>query len=79
MDAVNLSYNTLKKDLVMATIFYLVVGICAELGGIICGIGAIFTIPVMPIAIAMLYRDYLGFANPPMPPDAPASQAPVGP
>lgn len=65
MDAITLSWNTLKKDVVMASIFFFVIGFCAEIGGVACGIGALFTLPVLPIAISMLYRDYLGFASTP--------------
>lgn len=63
MDAIKLSMETLKKDVVMATIFYFVIAICAGIGGVACGIGLAFTFPVLPIAVSMLYRDYLGFAS----------------
>jgi len=63
MDAVNESINMLKKDWLMAAVFFLVIGICGEIGGVACGIGAILTLPVIPVAIAMLYRDYFGFAS----------------
>lgn len=65
MDAINLSWNTLKKDIVMAAVFFFVIGLCAEIGAVAIGIGVLFTFPVLPIAIAMLYRDYLGFASTP--------------
>jgi uncharacterized membrane protein len=63
MDAMKLSIDTLKNEVVMATLFYLVVGIAAGIGGVACGIGLVFTIPVLPIAIAMLYRDHFGFTS----------------
>lgn len=60
VDAMKLSFETLKKDVAMAAIFYFVIGLCASIGGVACGIGAVFTFPVMPLAIAMVYRDYFG-------------------
>jgi hypothetical protein len=61
-DAMKLSFETLKKDVVMAAVFFLVIGLCASIGFVACGIGIFFTFPVMPLAIAMLYRDYFGGA-----------------
>lgn len=63
MDAINASINALKKDVVMAALFFFVIGICAGVGEVLCFIGVILTLPVAPIAIAMLYRDYIGFAS----------------
>lgn len=60
MPALQLSFETLKKDAVMAILFYIAVGICAGLGAIACGIGVILTLPVFPVAVMMLYRDYFG-------------------
>jgi uncharacterized membrane protein len=63
VDAMKLSVETLKNDIVMATLFYLVIGLCAGIGAVACGIGIVFTIPVLPLAIAMLYRDHFGFTS----------------
>jgi len=70
MDAINESINTLKKDWLMAALFYFVIGFCAGIGEIACIIGIVVTLPVYPLAISMLYRDYLGFANPAPEPSA---------
>jgi uncharacterized membrane protein len=56
MEAISKSIDMLKKDWLMATLFFLVVSICSW---ILFGL----TIGVMPIALALLYRDYFGFAS----------------
>lgn len=72
VDAMKLSFETLKKEAVMAAVFFFVIGICAGIGGVACGIGAIFTFPVLPLSVAMLYRDYFNSAGGPADP-APAT------
>src|SRR5205085_2723588 len=58
VDAVKLSFETLKPDLVMATLFYIVVTIVGQIGGAACVIGALFTYPLFFLSIAILYRDF---------------------
>ncbi len=60
MPALQMSFETLKKDAVMATIFIFVLAIASYIGAIGCGIGLCLTLPVFPVAIMMLYRDYFG-------------------
>ena len=63
MAAITLSIETLKKDWLLAALFYLVISICAGLGAIACVIGVILTLAVLPFGVSMLYRDYLGFQS----------------
>lgn len=58
MDAMKASWDALKGDVVMATVFYLVVSIIAQLGAIACYVGLLFTLPLMPLSIAIVYRDF---------------------
>jgi len=58
MDAMQQSFNTLKSDWLMATLFYFVLCFLAGLGGVIFGIGIIFTLPLFFLGIAIVYRDF---------------------
>lgn len=60
MQAIQLSYETLKSDALMAILFMLVLGLCAGIGSVVCFVGAAITLPVLPVAVMMLYRDYFG-------------------
>lgn len=65
MDAISRSISLLQKEIVMAAIFFLVAMLC---GWIPLGL----LIAVYPISVAILYRDYVGFANAPAVEAAPA-------
>jgi uncharacterized membrane protein len=58
IDAMKLSFETLKPDLVMATLFYVVVAVVGEIGMVGCGIGILFTLPLFFLSIAIAYRDF---------------------
>jgi uncharacterized membrane protein len=58
VDAIKKSIETLKADMWPALGYYLVFAIVASLGALACGIGMLFTLPLMPLGIALLYRDY---------------------
>jgi uncharacterized membrane protein len=89
VDALTTSFNTLKRDILMATLLYLVLIILAAVGGMLCGIGALFTTPLIFLSIALVYRDFFpeqfaatGPLDPMAPPPAgppPAAPPPAGP
>ncbi|HVT13850.1 MAG TPA: hypothetical protein VHE55_16425 [Fimbriimonadaceae bacterium] len=58
MAAISQSIEILKKDIVMASLLILVASICSW---ILLGL----TMAVLPISVALLYRDYVGFASDP--------------
>jgi len=47
-----------KGDLWMATGLYFLTSLVAGLGAIACGIGMIFTLPLLPLTFAIVYRDF---------------------
>jgi hypothetical protein len=57
-EAMSLSWNTLKGQALMATVFYFVVAIIGGLGAMLCGIGLLFTFPLFILSVAVLYRDF---------------------
>ena len=57
MDAAKASFEALKPQWLMAACFWLVAGIVGGLGGIACGVGAVFTLPITYVAMALVYRD----------------------
>ena len=57
MDAVKRSFEILKSQWLMATCFIFVAMLIAEIGAMACGVGALFTIPVAYLSIALCYRD----------------------
>jgi hypothetical protein len=77
MDAIRLSYETLKSQMLMATVFLIVVQFVAGLGAIACGIGALVTYPLYFLSIAVLYRDF--FLGGALPPASPYYQNPTPP
>ena len=60
VEAIGTSFNTLKSDLVNATGFYFVSSLAAGLGILACGIGVLFTAPILPLAVALTYQDFFG-------------------
>ncbi|MES2461442.1 MAG: hypothetical protein V4671_12740 [Armatimonadota bacterium] len=76
IEALKESARTLKPDLVMAALFFFVIMLVYSLGGIACGIGMAVTFPLLPISLAIIYRDF--FLGGPTPPQYPGV-TPVGP
>ena len=57
-EAVGTSWNLLKGDLWMATGLYFLTSLVAGLGAIACGIGMFFTLALLPLTFAIVYRDF---------------------
>ena len=76
IEAISQSFNMLKKDWLMATLFYLVASLVGGLGVIACGFGALFTYPIFILAIVLTYRNYMTGGTPPT---VPGSYPPVVP
>lgn len=86
--ALSASMNAMKADLLMATLFIFVSGIIMVVSAIPCGLGLLFTVPMVYVAEALIYRDFFpaaggyggypgGYASP-APPVGP-TEPPVGP
>lgn len=61
MDAVTAlttSLKTLQPHMWSALGVYLVLGLVAGLGSLLCGIGMIITYPFLPIGVALVYKDF---------------------
>ncbi len=56
--AMAMSWNTLKSQWLMATLFHLVVVFLSGLGVVLCGVGLLLSAPLYVMAIAVLYRDF---------------------
>lgn len=65
MNAIRESVNALKTDLVNASLLCFLLSLIVSLGGFVCGIGTAFTFPLMPITMALLYRDFYPREVPP--------------
>jgi len=63
IEAISQSVNALKGEIVMASVFYLVVGVMAALGFVACCVGALVTFPLFVLSIAVVYRDFFGIAQ----------------
>jgi hypothetical protein len=85
LDAMKESWNALKSDALMATLYMLVLPFVAGLGSIACGVGVVVTMPLLFLGTALVYRDFFlapygasaGYAPAPYsaPPAAPAPDA----
>lgn len=58
VDAIRMSWETLKKDALMAILFFIVLSIVAQLGSVACGIGVVITMPMLFLGSAIVYRDF---------------------
>lgn len=82
VDAMRLSWNTLKSDLVMSAVLVFLLFLIALGGALLCGVGLLFALPLVYLTVAVLYRDFFPatggatLAGPsivmPMPPSAAA-------
>jgi len=57
--AMTQSWNMLKSQIWMAAAFYFLVSMVAGVGALACGIGVLFTYPLYPLAVSLVYRDHL--------------------
>ena len=57
--AISQSFNMLKKDWLMATLFYFCVAFIGGIGIMGCCVGGLFTYPVFILSIALTYRNYM--------------------
>ena len=58
LEALRESAKTLKPDLVMASLLFFVVMLVYSLGSFACGIGLAASFPILPICLALIYRDF---------------------
>lgn len=81
IDAIKRSFEKVKPDLLMYAVTAFVYGLISSVGAALCGIGALFTTPLIVGAMAMAYRDNFeleGVAAPAAGP-GPAPAAPEAP
>lgn len=65
LDAVRQSFEMLKSQWLMATLFYFVATLVGIVGVILCGVGLILTLPMFLLSVALLYDDFVrGAAEP---------------
>jgi uncharacterized membrane protein len=57
--ALSQSWNLLKGQIWMAAAFYFILSMVAGLGVVVCCVGLLFTYPLYPLAVSLVYRDYL--------------------
>jgi len=58
IEAMSISLNAMKKDFFMMGILVFVASIAAALGFCACGIGVIFTLPILHMTVALHYHAY---------------------
>ncbi|MBC8102259.1 MAG: hypothetical protein H7Z41_06705 [Cytophagales bacterium] len=75
VEALRESARLLKPDMVNAALFYFVITLLYGLGAMVCGIGVAFTFPLLPIALALVYRDFFLGGTPAGYPGAPSTGA----
>ena len=81
IEAIGMSFAALKGEVLMASLFYLLYLIINLLGFCACCVGVLFTMPLMILAVSIVYRDF--FEGPPgmtyTPPPAQYGQTPPPP
>ncbi|MGQ9542262.1 MAG: hypothetical protein ACUVTY_14400 [Armatimonadota bacterium] len=60
--AIRQSFEMLKSQWLMATLFSIVVAILGFVGVLLCGVGLILTLPLYYLSIAVAYNDFTGGA-----------------
>lgn len=78
-DALSFSFSRMSKHLFMATLLHLLLYVLSLLGIVACCVGLLFTLPLVVIPAAFVYRDIVGFPQAglePAPMVAPVAEAP---
>lgn len=60
MDAIKASFDLVKNNLGTTLIWYIVGGLIGGAGAIVCGVGILFTLPIMLIGTAYTYKKLTG-------------------
>lgn len=60
VDAIKASFELVKANLGNAILLAIVAGLIASIGSAVCGVGALFTMPIASIALAYGYRKFIG-------------------
>lgn len=77
-EALKQSFEVTKQNFIFFLVYLLVLGIVSELGGIACGIGILFTLPIAWLGMAVAYeRTFVAAAGPIMPQAAPPAAPPA--
>jgi len=76
IDAIRNSIELTKQEWLMFAVFAFVLGLLAQAGAILCGVGALATFPLLFLTHAVAYRDCVGVSGargftPAMPPPPP--------
>ena len=58
VDAIKESWTKLKSEIWIALAFILVASMASTIGGLACGIGLIFTLPLYYLCVALMYRNF---------------------
>jgi len=59
VDALTTSFNMLKSNWLMATLFYFVISLLSGLGVLACCVGVLVTVPLMYLSVAVGYQSFL--------------------
>ena len=64
IEALRQSFNALRSQWLMATVFIVVVGLIALTGILACGVGLLITLPLALLSVTILYRDFFPERSP---------------
>ncbi len=78
IEAMSTSWSLLKSEWLMATLFYVVISIISGLGIVALCVGILFTYPLLPLSIALIYRDFTAGGPGPYAPPPGAYPTPPG-
>lgn len=60
VEAIRQSFEMLKSQWLMATLFFIVVSTLGFVGFLLCGVGLILTLPLYYLSVAVAYNDFAG-------------------
>ena len=58
LDALRKSARVISQEYWLVLAFSLVLGMAGSLGAIACGVGMLFTLPIIPLGVTVLYRNF---------------------